>query len=148
MADHRLAGFYTEEMRYHGNRVGFRAIALSGRTVVLAHVDISGPYRVGRYGVKIDTFESLVEEELGGVAGGSDLCIIDEIGKMECFSNVFIDAVTKLLDSDMPVLATIAAKGGGFVAEAKARPDVEVLHVSARNRDQLPRDLVGKLSSS
>jgi hypothetical protein len=35
-------------------------------------------------------------------------------GKMERFSGMFVAAVSAVLDSPVPVLATIAAKGGGF----------------------------------
>ena len=34
----RLAGFYTQEIREQGQRVGFEAASLSGRRALLAHV--------------------------------------------------------------------------------------------------------------
>jgi nucleoside-triphosphatase THEP1 len=46
-----------------------------------------------------------------------------------------------VLDSPVPVLATIAAKGGKFIAEIKARPDVELLTVTSENRDGLPEGI-------
>jgi hypothetical protein len=45
----------------------------------------------------------------------------------------------------MPVLATIAAKDSGFIAGVKGRPDVEIVTVTAANRDQLPDELVRRL---
>ncbi len=44
-------------------------------------------------------------------------------------------------NSPVPVLATIAAKGGGLIAQVKARPDVEIATVTAANRDRLPNEL-------
>ena len=38
LGDHRLAGFLTLELREHGQRVGFEAVGLGGRRVILAHV--------------------------------------------------------------------------------------------------------------
>jgi nucleoside-triphosphatase len=48
--------------------------------------------------------------------------LIDEIGKMECLSRAFTDAVAKLLDSTCPVVATVAQRGAGFIAEVKRHP--------------------------
>ncbi len=45
----------------------------------------------------------------------------------------------------MPVLATTAAKGGGFIAEIKALADIQLLLVSPSNRDELPGGLAGWL---
>jgi hypothetical protein len=39
------------------------------------------------------------------------------------------------------VLATIAAKGGGFIAQVKSRPDVQLITVRLNNRDRLPDEL-------
>ena len=67
--------------------------------------------------------------------------LIDEIGKMECFSNAFVDAVQRLLDGSTPAIATVASKGAGFISEVKARIDVELIEVTLGNRDELPRRL-------
>ncbi|MBI2218916.1 MAG: hypothetical protein HYU51_16645 [Candidatus Rokubacteria bacterium] len=48
---------------------------------------------------------------------------VDEIGKMECLSRAFVEAVRALLDTAMPVVATVAARGGGFIEEVKRRRD-------------------------
>ena len=71
--------------------------------------------------------------------------IIDEIGTMESFSRVFVEAVTFALDSQVPLLATVAAKGGGLIAAVKARPDVEIVTVLVGNRDELAEVLAGRL---
>jgi nucleoside-triphosphatase len=64
---------------------------------------------------------------------------------MECFSRVLIEAATRVLDSRVPVLATVAAKGGGIIAAVKARPDVKIVTVSVGNRDELAEVLAGRL---
>jgi nucleoside-triphosphatase len=145
ISDSRLAGFYTQEIREHGRRVGFQAIGLSGGSAVLAHVRFRGTKRVGRYVVELGGFESLVREELGKPAGEVDLRVIDEIGKMECFSRVFVEHATAALDDPVPLLAVIAFKGGGFIAQVKSRPDVEIRSVTAANRDELPERLLEAL---
>ena len=47
----RLAGFYTQEVRERGQRVGFEIVGLGGQRCLLAQVDWHAPLRVGRYGV-------------------------------------------------------------------------------------------------
>jgi len=45
----------------------------------------------------------------------------------------------------VPVLATIAAKGGGFIAQVKARADVELVRVTNENREGLPEGIAARL---
>jgi len=66
---------------------------------------------------------------------------------MECFSGAFCDKVRVLLDSAVPVLGTVALKGGGFIAEVKARDDVALFEVTVKNRDVLPGEILRILSS-
>jgi len=145
LKDWRLAGFYTQEIREHGQRVGFEAVGLGGQTATLAHVDFHGEQRVRRYGVNLTGFEAIVQMELGLAAGDLDCIVIDETGKMECFSSAFREAVLRALDGPVPVLATIAAKGGGFIAKVKDRPDVEIVTITTANRDRLPDELVHRI---
>jgi nucleoside-triphosphatase THEP1 len=146
LGDWRLCGFYTEEMRSSdGRRLGFEAIGLGGTSTVLAHVGCRTHRRVGRYGVRVREFEALVEEELARPAGQVDLIVIDEIGKMESYSTLFVNATRRALDGPLPVLATVAQRGAGFISEAKQRSDVELLVVSDQNRDTLPAALVKRL---
>lgn len=140
--DRTVAGFYTEEIRHGAHRQGFRAVTFSGRTGPLAHVNFKSQSRVGRYGVDVAGFENLVIPEL---ARQCDLMLIDEIGKMECFSSRFITAARQLLDGATPVVATVAGRGTGFIAEVKARADVEIREVTHANRSELPKSLAERL---
>jgi nucleoside-triphosphatase len=142
----RLAGFFTREMRQQGKRVGFEAAGLGGGRIVLAHTDIRGRHRVGRYGVDIAALEAIVRAELCIDANEVDVFIIDEIGKMECCSDFFIAAAGRILAGPTPVLATIAAKGGGLISGVKARRDVQLLTVTPDNRDNLADELVRTLA--
>jgi nucleoside-triphosphatase len=133
----RLAGFYTQEVRERGQRVGFEAVGLAGQSAIFAHVDFHGPHRVGRYGVDLPPFEAIVRAELGRATQDVSVFVMDEIGKMESFSPVFRQAVTSVLDGSVSLLATIAAKGGGFIGQAKAGRNVEIMVVTVENRDRL-----------
>ena len=139
------SGFYTAEIRESGERVGFAVSTLDGRSGVLSHIRFGGGARVGRYCVDVRGFEDLVLPLLE--AGRAGLYVIDEVGRMECFSRAFCDKVRALLDSGAPVLGTVALKGGGFIAEVKARDDVALYEVTIKNRDVLPGEILRILSS-
>jgi len=133
----RLAGFYTEEIREGRARQGFRAITLDGSERIMAHFDVRGPHRVGKYGVEVPAIDELADSALG-LNPAIDCYIVDEIGRMECLSQRFIAAIQELLNSRTLVVATIAQRGGGLIAEAKQRKDIELWEVTRANRDELP----------
>jgi nucleoside-triphosphatase len=130
LGDLRLAGFLTAELREHGEQVGFEAVGLGGRRAILAHTRLSSPVSVGRYGVEPDHLVPLIEEELVQKPGIVDAFLIDEIGKMKCHCLQFVATMRRLLGDPIPVLATIALRGGGFIAVVKNRPDVEIVVVT------------------
>lgn len=143
----RIAGFCTEEIREAGTRKGFGWRRLDGRTGILAHVDIRGPHRVGKYGVDVDGFDRDVVPVLDPDATRADLFVVDEIGKMECFSSAFIEAVRRLLDSDKSILATVAQKGGEFIREVKDHPSVRLFSLTAANRNDVAEQVAGMLAT-
>jgi len=98
--------------------VGFRAVGLSGLTVLLAHVEFSGKHRVGRYGVDVDGFEAVVRNEFDKPEGAADAFVIDEIGKMECLSRLFIEAISRVWT--VPSRAGHhRCQGEGFISHVK-----------------------------
>ncbi|TKS58448.1 MAG: hypothetical protein EWM72_02987 [Nitrospira sp.] len=148
LAEYRPAGFYTEEIRNEqGIREGFRLMTLCGRQLVLSHIHHPGPYHVSRYGVDVPGFEQLLGE-LDLRHAQSRLIVIDEIGKMECFSRRFREDVTALLNQQSMLVATIALKGEGFIRQVKDRPDCRLVMVTRENRDHLTSDLSTELENS
>jgi nucleoside-triphosphatase len=144
-----VRGFTTEEIRENGRRVGFAVERVPGqrgkrKRGVLAHVDLPGPPRVGKYGVDLPAFESLVLSDLSRPSS-HDVVVIDELGKMELASSAFREAVSALFDSEAPIVATVHVFRHPFTEALKARPDVEMVRVTVRNRDDLPRLLLQRL---
>jgi nucleoside-triphosphatase len=138
-----VAGFFTEEMRESGARVGFRIETFEGERGVLAHVDLPGPPRVGKYGVDLEAFERVALGALEPPAGGA--MVVDELGKMELASARFREAVSAVLAADVPLVATVHTFHHPFTDELKQRPDVEVVGLSKANRDELPEQLAARL---
>ena len=140
-----LAGFITEEIRERGRRVGFAVDSLAGGRGVLAHVDYPGPPTVGKYGVDLAEFERVA---LPALEADVDVVAIDELGKMELASPAFRAAVARLFDREVALVATVHVRHHPLTDELKSRPGVEVVHVTERKRDALPRQLAARLSSS
>jgi nucleoside-triphosphatase len=138
-----LAGFVTEELRERGRRVGFAVETFEGAHAVLAHVGLSGPPRVGRYGVDLPAFERLALPALASAPAG--VVLIDELGKMELASEAFRMAVSQLLERPVAVVATVHLARHPFTDALKSRPAVELVRVTARNRDELPARLAARL---
>lgn len=127
-------GFFTRQITENGQRVGFSVTTLDGKEGVLAHVNMKGRFRVGKYTVNLlDIDQIAVPSMLPSTP--DDVVVVDEVGKMECFSPIFKQVLMKLLDSDHQVIGSIAQKGDKFIQEIKARDDVLLFNVSAENRD-------------
>ena len=145
LTDFQPAGFYTEEIRRKGQRIGFRLKSPEGVEGILSHVDIQSPHRVSKYGVDVHGFESFLDN-IKLDSPQASLVIIDEIGKMECYSEKFIQMMNKLLDSRVPVIATIALKGGGFIADVRRRTDIEWYELSRSSRNHVLEDIVNQIA--
>ncbi len=141
MTSVNMAGFYTAEIRSKGSRLGFELHGLDGTRGIIAHVDIYSQHKVGKYGVDTEGFEEFLEN-LELLSPDVELIVIDEIGKMELFSNRFRSLIHDVLNSDKQVLASIALKGEGFIREIKHRSDIHLLEVTRGNREHLPQTIL------
>ncbi len=151
------AGFYTQEIRENNARKGFKWVSLDGTSGILAHVDIRGAFRVGKYGVDVASFEKsvvpIMDNNLrpganykSGAGSNAQLIIIDEIGKMECMSERFINAVRTLFASDKCVLATVAQKGSGLISEVKDYPQTRLFNLTRTNQEKIVAEILQILS--
>jgi len=133
----RAGGFYTREVREKGERVGFEIVTLNGQVAWLSHVNFPGPHRVGKYGVSLENLHRVALPALE-VKPGIDLVVVDEVGKMECLSPRFVEAMERLWAASVPLLLTVAEKGGGYIQQVKGKPDKALITVTFANRDELP----------
>ncbi len=137
-------GFYTEEERIAGKRVGFLMRTLDGKRGYLAHQDIRSQFHIRRYGVSVENINTIAVPSIFPVSG--HVIILDEIGKMECFSEVFKQAALKALDSPNIVIGTVTLGGDAFILAVKGRDDLEIREVTVDNRESLPAVILGKIS--
>jgi len=136
LKDFHPVGFYTEEIREEEKRKGFELISLEGKRGLLSHKEIRSSYKVGQYKVDIKSFEEFLDS-ISFFNPLTHLIIIDEIGKMECFSDQFKKIMKEILNSEKWVIATVAFKGSGLITEVRERKDVQLFEITKKNRDSL-----------
>ena len=129
-------GFFTREIREKGRRVGFSINTLDGKQGVLAHQNIRSKYKVGKYGVNLEDIDHIAVPSMIPQREEMNV-IIDEIGKMECYSPFFRETIIQILDSKHSVIGSIPLKGNLFIEHIKKRKDVQLIQVSEKNRDRL-----------
>ena len=134
-------GFYTEEIRQGGGRVGFKIVTLEEEQAVLAHVSFKSPQRVGKYGLDLSGLETIGLEAIRRAVTARQVVVIDEIGPMELRSAIFREVVSETFDSRSAILGTITARSFPFTTALKRRRDVTVIEVRRDNREQLVREL-------
>lgn len=141
---HPASGFYTEEERVEGKRVGFVMKTLDGKKGYLAHQDIRSDFHIRRYGVSIENIETIAVPSI--MPRDRHIIILDEIGKMECFSEVFKQAALNALDSPNIVIGTITLGGDDFIRRIKEREDIEIHEVTQESRDSLPNLILERIA--
>jgi nucleoside-triphosphatase len=139
------AGFYTVEVKEAGERKGFEVVNLNGDSKLMAHTTaIKSKVAVGKYKIDLKGFEDFIAK-IFSKEKKTGLYIVDEIAKMECESKKFSKLLVELLNSNKTVIATIAEKGTGLIADIKKRDDVEIHHIDENNRELKLKELTMKI---
>lgn len=130
----RIGGFITEEIREKGERVGFKIISLPDKKEgFLAKKGFSSPYRVGKYGVNLKDLEDIGCTAIEDALHSRKTILLDEIGKMELFSEKFKNTLLEALNSPQKLLASIMERRNEFADGIKNRTDVKLALLSRNN---------------
>ena len=127
-------GFFTQELREKGRRVGFSITTLEEKTGVLAHQSIRSTFKVSKYGVNLEDLDQIAVPSMLP-STPDQIVVVDEIGKMECFSRLFKEILLKVLSSDNLVIGSVAIKGDRFIQSIKKRDDVSLVSITENTRD-------------
>jgi nucleoside-triphosphatase len=122
-----VGGFYTEEIRDEGVRVGFKLVTFDGREAILSHIKFNKRYRVGKYGVDTDILNEVGVTAIQKAAMECDLVVIDEIGHMELLSADFRDTVREIVYGGKRTLGTIMHNANPFADDIKRQPQVNLV---------------------
>jgi nucleoside-triphosphatase THEP1 len=127
-------GFLTRELREQGKRVGFLIETIDGKIGLLAHENITSNYRVGKYKVSLQDLDQIAVPSMFP-SSDDQIVVVDEIGKMECFSRLFKETLRKVLSAENQVIGSIALKGDRFIQSIKNRDDVTLISITENTRD-------------
>ncbi len=126
-----IGGFLTEELRERQQRLGFQVVALDTHEVsVLAQVKLGSPYRIGKYGVRLEAMNEVAIPAIHRALVNADVIVVDEIGRMECFAPDFLVAVIACLDSSKPLLGAVSQHRLPFLDAVRDRDDVELIETT------------------
>lgn len=139
-------GFFTEEIREDGKKVGFTITSLTPGLPqmegILARIGLPGLFRRGPYTINVHDMEEVGARALEEALFCRELILIDEIGSMEMVSPRFQAAVIACLQSSRPVLGVIKAESNPFIDQIKSRSDVEIIELTRGRYDVVKSDLV------
>ncbi len=143
----KCGGFVTEEIREKGERIGFRLRTLDGQIAILASIHLASPYRVSRYGVDVDSLDRIGVEAVYRAVASKEIVVIDEIGKMELYSEKFKQAVLAALNSPKRVLGVIHLASLPFLNMIRSRPDVVLFEVNGQNNEEIKKSIISLIES-
>jgi nucleoside-triphosphatase len=136
-------GIIAKEIRNEGERVGFKNVNLAGVESAFMHVsEIQSDVTVGnKYKIDVAAIDNFVVPEITKDAPGS-VVIIDEIGRAQANSQLFLSAVEQLLSGTKQILATIVYDPEPWSLGFKENPEVLLIEVTTVNREALPAILM------
>ena len=139
-----ISGFYTEEIREKGNRVGFRIKNTDGEEGLLSHIDVKSRFKVGKYAVNTNDIDKIGVDSINRALHNDeiDIIVIDEIAKMELFSENFKNTVSSALNSSKIVVGVIQDKNIEFLNRIRERKDVKIICITYQNRDEIAEDII------
>ena len=75
----------------------------------------------------------------------SSMILIDEIGKMELFSERFKEILPRCFASEKSLIATVMSRSHPYVDRLKTRSDTKLIKVTKENRKKLTLNLIEEI---
>ena len=142
-----IRGFYKEAIFENNILKGYRISTFNFKELILAHIHIEGPDRFAEFGLNLDGFETIVSDQLR-VDKAVELFLIDEIGPIECRCGMFRKNFKNLLDSDIPVIATLTSMDVLEILNIKRRKDLILLKMTLSNRESMWKNVLLEMSKN
>ncbi len=114
---------------------------------------ISPENHIGDCNMHVLSLQPRVFDELGvsllRAARPGGVIVMDELGFMEAGSETFCGEVLKVLDGDIPVLATVkdTDRGAMFLDRVRQHPNAELYMLTRENYDEVLSELLPKVRS-
>ena len=140
-----IKGFYKKAIHEYQILKGYRLATFDFQELVLAHIHIVGPDRFEDFGLNLDGFEKLIINQLSPDPN-VELFLVDEIGVMECTSLQFRQIILKVINSDIPLIATLASLNVLDILKIRNRKDISILNMTHKNREFIWKDVLVEIS--
>ena len=138
----KVGGFISPEVRVKGDRIGFKVVDIhSGEEGILASINQKTGPSVGKYRVNLNDFERVALKALDFAMKECDICIIDELGTMELFSQKFKEKMGELLELKKPVIVALHRN-----LVDKYKNYGKMIYVTQENREKLPEEIVNLIN--
>ena len=139
-------GFYTQEVRQSGARIGFEIVTFNGQKCWLSKKSrercFEDEVQFKSYRVNLSGIEKVAVPSLLNARDDGKIVFVDEIGPMEIFSNIFCNTIRELLNDDsLRMIGTIVRRPYRFADEVKKHPRVRIMEVTHANRDTLDQQI-------
>lgn len=143
-------GFWTEEVRKDGSRVGFDVVRVDGTRTRLSRKAMDSDVRVGSYGVLVDEAAAVFDELREAIGDAtSGVCVVDEVGPMELKIPAFRALADAVVDSGRDVLATYKqGLDDARVERLRSVSGARDWTVTRQNRDEVPGRIVAVFTES
>ena len=144
---HSVGGFFTQEFGQGTQRLGFKIVTLEGKQGLLAQKGLKSRFRLGKYGIRLEDLEEIGVVAIIEALNTKQVVVIDEIAKMELFSDKFKGAVLQALDSNKRVLGAIQQSDIEFLNQVRSREDTLILELRRDNRQEVLRRITDVLAN-
>jgi len=140
-----IRGFYKEVIQEDQILKGYRLATFDFQELILAHTHIEGPDRMGEFGLNLDGFNDLITNQLTPDPK-VELFLIDEISMMECTSQQFRHMILKVINSKIPLIATLPSHEVLDILKIKNRKDIAIINMTHNNRDSIWKSVLVEIS--
>lgn len=143
-----IGGMITKPIFKKDKKVGFEIVNwMTKETAQLAEHDPEKATTEDGFLVDKDVLEDLGVKAIDQASNEADIIIIDEVGKLEVESEVFVAAVKNALETDKPLILTLHKKSRNpLLQDIRRRDDVRILEVTPVNRNLLPYKIMRLMS--
>lgn len=147
----KAGGMVTKEFRdSNGNRLGFEVKnIITNEEGILAKKGFASEKKVGEYGVNLKDLERIGVGAIDFAIKSCDLIVIDEIGHMECYSELFRNKYREAFDSGKHVIATVHHRFAPAFSQGEWRKKIDyILDISKQDSNrcfELVQVMFGKI---
>lgn len=145
LGEDNCGGFFTEEVKYNGERTGFKIKTIDGQEGMLADVDSASHLRIGRYGLDIEILENVGIKSVYEALKNKKHLILDEIGPMQLMSESFKQTLLEAACSTKMIIGTIVFESYEWADDFKLHHNVSLFELTMENRDTIVNDIYNML---